>query len=185
MKRLKFRNKYHKFRATNSMLFIIFLTFLILLITLKILDFKTTITIADFADKQLARQDQRLEELIRENEDLKDKIDISKTIQTPPQVKKLSKYYIQKYFPKEEWVRAEKITTCESNMNPDVVNTKNKNGSVDRGLWQINSVHAKRFTEMFKIAWEIGAHDLDLSTKYALYLYKHQKWQPWTCAKLI
>lgn len=33
------------------------------------------------------------------------------------------------------------LTQPESGRNPDAVNDKNTDGSVDRGLWQINSVH--------------------------------------------
>lgn len=33
------------------------------------------------------------------------------------------------------------IARVESRLNPQAINTKNRNGSVDRGLMQINSVH--------------------------------------------
>jgi soluble lytic murein transglycosylase-like protein len=41
----------------------------------------------------------------------------------------------------KEYDRIYKIIQCESGWNPEAVNIKNKNGSWDRGLVQINSVH--------------------------------------------
>ena len=41
----------------------------------------------------------------------------------------------------KQYDRFVKIIQCESGWNPDAVNTKNKNGSYDMGLLQINSIH--------------------------------------------
>ena len=34
-----------------------------------------------------------------------------------------------------------RLAKCESGLNPRAVNNKNKNGSIDRGLFQFNSIH--------------------------------------------
>lgn len=126
-----------------------------------------------------------LTELAQENEELKAKVDASSKIKTDNNTKELMRYYIRKYFPESEWSLAEKIMTCESNMNPQTINERNKDGSTDRGAWQLNSVHAQRFQKMYGIKWEIGAHDPDLSTQYAKYLYDNQGWGPWVCRRYV
>jgi len=175
----------HKWKATNSVLFIIFLTFIFLVISLKVQDIGISLAIAELDSKYISKQMELNEKLIRENAELRDKLENSNKIETPETTKKLMQFYIQKYFPESEWEKATKISTCESNMNPQTINTKNRNGTVDRGAWQINTVHKERFSKMYGIDWEVGAHDPDLSTKYAKFLYDNSGFNPWICSKLI
>ena len=175
----------NKFKARNSILFIIFLTFVFLIISLKVQDIGISLAIAELDSKYISKQMELNERLIRENQELRDKLNSSKDIETPETTKKLMQFYIQKYFPKNEWEKATKISTCESNMNPQTINTKNRNGTVDRGAWQINTVHKERFSKMYGIDWEVGAHDPDLSTKYAKFLYDNSKWDLWVCSRII
>lgn len=43
--------------------------------------------------------------------------------------------------PLQDKIILSSISYCESGFNQSAVNTKNKNGTTDGGLWQINSVH--------------------------------------------
>ncbi len=70
------------------------------------------------------------------------------------------------------WEQANKIIQCESRWNPLAVNTHNKDGSVDKGLWQINSIHGLSDEEVF---------DPVRSTEFAVSLYKKFGWSPWVC----
>lgn len=120
-----------------------------------------------------------------QNEALRVKLEFSSKQVTDDTTKELVRFYIRKYFPKDEWSIAEAISKCESGMNPKSLNEHNKNGTTDRGAWQLNTVHAKRFEQMYGIKWEIGAHDIDLSTQYAKFLWDHSSWGPWVCLGII
>lgn len=124
------------------------------------------------------------EQLIRDNDELKAKLDASSRIETSETTKALVRAKIKQYFG-DKAAEAEKVFTCESGLNNMVVNTRNTNGSVDRGVPQINSIHAKRFKEMYGIDYNIGAHDIDLSLQYAKFLYDHQGWTPWVCRYIL
>lgn len=65
------------------------------------------------------------------------------------------------------------IAKCESSMNPKAINTKNRNGSVDYGLFQINSVHG--YTANYLM-------DVDNNLRIARELYDRQGWMPWVCS---
>lgn len=73
-------------------------------------------------------------------------------------------------------IRANKIITCESNWNPNAIH-QNK-GSVDRGLWQINSVSHPEVTKTCAI-------DTNCSTINAIRIIKTSGWDQWVCNKLI
>lgn len=52
----------------------------------------------------------------------------------------------QAYQGKITWAehdRIYKVIECESKWNPEAINTKNKNGTIDTGLVQRNSIHGK------------------------------------------
>ena len=68
------------------------------------------------------------------------------------------------------------IIQCESNWNPDAINTANKNKTFDAGLWQINSTH--KISNACKL-------DVNCSTDYAIELIKKQGLKPWACAKKL
>jgi hypothetical protein len=59
---------------------------------------------------------------------------------TGPQVAQL---VIEAGFPEQDRVTMVAIAKAESGWTVDAVNTANSNGSVDRGLFQINSIHSK------------------------------------------
>jgi len=62
------------------------------------------------------------------------------------------------------------IALAESGGNPNAVNTANSNGTTDRGLWQINSVHGAQST-----------FDLAANTRAAIAISNNgANWRPWT-----
>lgn len=60
------------------------------------------------------------------------------------------------------------VARAESGGRPDATNRSNGDGSVDRGLFQINSVHGASST-----------YDLDANVAYAVQLQRAQGWKPW------
>lgn len=64
------------------------------------------------------------------------------------------------------------VALAESGGRPAATNTSNINGSIDRGLFQINSVHGARST-----------YDLDANVAYAVELQRAQGWSPWSAYK--
>ncbi|MCR4285586.1 MAG: transglycosylase SLT domain-containing protein [Candidatus Kaiserbacteria bacterium] len=86
---------------------------------------------------------------------------------------------IRETFP-EDPETALKIAHCESSLDPSAINNRNKNGSVDKGLYQINSVHDKRVREL-----DLDLFDTDDNLKIARLLYEEHTWSPWVCAKKL
>ena len=71
----------------------------------------------------------------------------------------------------------ERIVWCESRYNQGAVNTKNKNGTQDYGMWQINSLHIPK-------AQELGLdviNSVEDNTTYAIRLLKESGTRPWVC----
>jgi hypothetical protein len=68
------------------------------------------------------------------------------------------------------------IAKCESNFNPTAINTANKNGSWDYGLFQINSIHKHNPKDLLNADYNIDV---------AFNMYKSQKWTPWVCKKIV
>lgn len=65
---------------------------------------------------------------------------------------------------------ASAVITCESGWNPKAYN-KNRDGSVDRGIWQINSVHQVPASEL---------NDPVKATYHAIVLIKSKRsWNHW------
>jgi hypothetical protein len=68
---------------------------------------------------------------------------------------------------------ADRIISCESKFNVNAINV-NKNGTVDAGIFQINSIH-KDITLQDKI-------DYKKATAWAIKKIKHDKgWSAWAC----
>lgn len=68
------------------------------------------------------------------------------------------------------------ITKAESGWNPSAINTSNRNGSIDNGLWQINTIHRGN-------SWyPTDVNDPLQSTRAAYALWKGAggKWTDWT-----
>ena len=82
---------------------------------------------------------------------------------------------IREAFP-EDADRAVAVANCESRLNPSAVNKSNANGTVDGGLWQINSVHDKKLKEL-----GLDKFDPEDATKFARMLYEERGFQDWVC----
>lgn len=71
------------------------------------------------------------------------------------------------------------ILDCENkNLNPKATN-HNKDGSIDRGIFQINSVHLKgkaRGKDLF---------DYKQNIEVAHRIYSEQGWSPWSCSHKV
>jgi len=73
---------------------------------------------------------------------------------------------------------AEAIVNCESRWDPQAYNGKNSNGSNDKGLWQINSIH-KNISDADKF-------DYKESTKWAIAKrLADGSWSAWSCSRKI
>lgn len=65
------------------------------------------------------------------------------------------------------------VAMAESGGRSDATNASNSNGSIDRGLFQINSIHGANST-----------YDLATNVRYAIQLSKNgNDWSPWTVYK--
>lgn len=76
-------------------------------------------------------------------------------------------------FPQEQWNIALAVATAESGLNPRAVNNKNRNGTSDYGLFQINSIHKPTAQEKV---------DPYANAKRAYRIWKDAggKWSPWS-----
>ena len=127
----------------------------------------------------------KLLEVRSENDALRAKLNFSAKIVTSDTTKQVSIYYIHKYFPQSAWKDVEATMRCESNLNNLSTNWHNTNGSIDRGLYMINSVHAGQFKTVTGMDYSVGAYDWDASSKFARWLYDHSGLQPWVCYQIV
>lgn len=76
-------------------------------------------------------------------------------------------------WPSSEWGTALAVAKAESGLNPRAVNNKNKNGTSDYGLFQINSIHKPTAQEKV---------DPYANAKRAYQIWKDAggKWTPWS-----
>lgn len=72
--------------------------------------------------------------------------------------------------------RAKKIIQCESSWNEKAVNNSNRNGSNDKGLWQINSIH--KISDACRL-------DYRCATDFARKLFDRQGFNPWVCHRKL
>lgn len=74
--------------------------------------------------------------------------------------------------------RAIGVAKCESGLRKNALNDKNRNGTVDHGLFQINSVHTKKRGSAFKTDWQANV-------RVAKQIFDEQGFRPWVCSKAI
>lgn len=78
----------------------------------------------------------------------------------------------------EEAPNAFNILFCENRqLNPNAINY-NRNGSTDHSIFQINSIHAKRFGNKFMTDWKENI-------RVAYILQQEQGWRIWSCAHKV
>ena len=85
--------------------------------------------------------------------------------------------YIHYKFGDDAW-KAFKVLDCENKgLNPYAINV-NKNGSIDRGYWQINTIHP---------VTDACARDVKCSTDYAFRMYSNDDntFIRWSCGKRL
>jgi len=71
-----------------------------------------------------------------------------------------------------------KILECENaKLNPNAIN-HNRNGSTDHSIFQVNSIHSKRYGEAFKTNWKAN-----IDTAYKI--YQSSGWSAWSCSHKI
>ena len=73
-----------------------------------------------------------------------------------------------------DWALGVAIADCESVLQPDAVHTANPDGSVDMGLFQINSIHGRSKEELL---------DPVANTRYAYTLFQAQGTAPWESSR--
>jgi hypothetical protein len=76
----------------------------------------------------------------------------------------------------------EKIKMAESSGNPKAIN-RNKNGTYDSGLYQINSIHIPELQKQGIIQNPNDLFDPNVNTKAASFLYKRDGLSPWQASK--
>ena len=85
--------------------------------------------------------------------------------------------YIHYKFGDDAW-KAFRVLDCENmGLNPYAINV-NKNGSIDRGYWQINTIHP---------VTDACARDVKCSTDYAFRMYSNDDntFIRWSCGKRL
>lgn len=96
-----------------------------------------------------------------------------KVVKTPVTVEEK----IRAMFP-EDPDRAVRIAICESGMRPEAFNGKNRNGSWDAGVFQVNSVHKYSKEYLFNV-------DNNLKVARKLYEARGNTWGAWVCARKV
>lgn len=83
--------------------------------------------------------------------------------------------HIRETFPEDPHT-AVAVAACESGHNPDAYNDRNYNGTVDRGIFQLNSTHDTRLEALGLDPW-----DVEDNIQFARMLYEESGWLPWVC----
>lgn len=99
------------------------------------------------------------------------------TLSATPKAEPTVEEYIKEVFGADA-ERAIGVAKCESGLRKNAINKANRNGSVDHGVFQINSVHTKKRGEDFKTDWKANV-------RVAKQIFDEQGFRPWVCAKAI
>jgi len=77
----------------------------------------------------------------------------------------------------DEYENAMSVLSCENKtLNPNAINDQNSNGSIDVGIFQINSIHGFTVEEM---------KDWKANVDFAYKLMKRDGWSAWACSHKI
>jgi len=85
---------------------------------------------------------------------------------------------IAETFGENYFKHAIRVAWCESRLDPSAHNGSNGNGTVDRGLFQLNDGGTMQRLGVDKEE----AYDARISSLAALVLFEDRGWQPWVCA---
>jgi hypothetical protein len=91
------------------------------------------------------------------------------------------KDYLSQFFPGQEHVAAA-IMKAESSGNPNAVN-RNRNGTADRGLFQINDINIPALKKAGIISGPEDLFDPTKNFQAARFLYDRKGWQPWDSSR--
>ena len=83
--------------------------------------------------------------------------------------------------PQWEWNcgEAKRVAMCESSMRPGAVSPPNRNGTVDRGLFQVNTVWRESFGEAL---WSrILEPEVNVAMAHHIWVVGKRSWMYWTC----
>ena len=83
--------------------------------------------------------------------------------------------------PQWEWDcgEAKRVAMCESSMRPGAVSPPNRNGTVDRGLFQVNTVWRESFGEAL---WSrILEPEVNVAMAHHIWVVGKRSWMYWTC----
>jgi len=72
------------------------------------------------------------------------------------------------------------VRKCENSTFDQTRTNHNQNGTVDYGIFQVNSIHTNRYGETFKTDWKAN-----VDVAYKIYQAAGNKFTPWTCAHII
>ena len=102
------------------------------------------------------------------------KVAVETIVEAPKTEKEQIVAYIKQVFGDQSG-NAFKILSCENaNLNPKAIN-RNRNGSTDHSIFQVNSIHTKRYGSAFKTDWKAN---IDVAYK----IYKASGWSAWSCS---
>jgi hypothetical protein len=88
---------------------------------------------------------------------------------------------IAEAFGPEHFEDAVRISWCESRLDPKSMNGSNRNGTADRGLFQLNDGGT-----MQRLGVDLReVFDATTNAQAARVLFEDRGWQPWVCAKHI
>ena len=73
------------------------------------------------------------------------------------------------------YANIERVMWCESEYNTTAIHI-NKSGSIDRGLMQINDIHAPEYTSL-----NLDMFNPDDNATYAIILINREGLTPWVC----
>lgn len=124
------------------------------------------------------------EELISANPRLSEKVvevmvEVEKPVETEFDSEKheILAYIVEK-FGEDSADAITLVRKCENSTFDQTRTNHNNNGSVDYGVFQINSIHTARFGEEFKTDWKANVD-------VAYEIFSEQGWSPWACSSTI
>lgn len=101
-------------------------------------------------------------------------VKVMETIPHPEDLETDTEKYIYEVFGIEDYKIALAIARSESGLREDAINAYNTNGTIDVGIFQINSVHfSKEGCSLKEVATMQGNVDCAYS------IYKQSGWNPW------
>ncbi len=72
------------------------------------------------------------------------------------------------------------IRKCENSTFDQSRTNHNNNGTIDYGIFQVNSIHTKKYGDAFIADWRAN-----VDTAYKIYQSAGNTFRPWTCAPVV